>query len=203
METRLGKLLQVELSIHTGQFPSPLSELTWRHERRFSGNNTMAMGIYYEALERWIGPAATVAAMTRRVQGERKDPTTGLPRSATVPDLVQVQGLMKRDRAFYRMSFSDASGFAKQSECILHGSEAALKIPLRRQPLLRRSRRTGHSETRFHPGPGWRVEEEFVRAIRGEEKVCRTTFADGLSYMKWTDAVHASAKTSRVARIAP
>src|SRR2546422_1546677 len=29
---------------------------------------------------------------------------------------------------------------------------------------------------------GWRVEEEFVNAIRGREKVLRTTFEDGARY---------------------
>jgi hypothetical protein len=33
---------------------------------------------------------------------------------------------------------------------------------------------------------GWRVEEEFVNAIRGREKVTRTTFEDGVRYMEFT-----------------
>merc|ERR1719468_1196639 len=36
---------------------------------------------------------------------------------------------------------------------------------------------------------GWRVEEEFVNAIRGTETVKLTSFEDGVTYMQFTDAV--------------
>ena len=38
----------------------------------------------------------------------------------------------------------------------------------------------------------WRVEEEFVNAVRGIEPVTHTDFVTGLRYMEWTDAVAAS-----------
>ena len=40
---------------------------------------------------------------------------------------------------------------------------------------------------------GWRVEEEFINALRGVEKVKFTTFEDGLKYMQFTEAVSRSA----------
>src|SRR5690606_15379978 len=36
---------------------------------------------------------------------------------------------------------------------------------------------------------GWRVEEEFVNAIRGLEKVTLTDFDTGVKYMEFTEAV--------------
>ena len=39
----------------------------------------------------------------------------------------------------------------------------------------------------------WRVEEEFVRAIRGEERVSHTRFEQGVKYMDFTEAVARSA----------
>ena len=36
---------------------------------------------------------------------------------------------------------------------------------------------------------GWRVEEEFINAIRGLAPIAHTTFADGLKYMQFTEAV--------------
>ena len=36
---------------------------------------------------------------------------------------------------------------------------------------------------------GWRVEAEFINAIRGAEPVTHTDFATALRYMEWTDAV--------------
>ena len=44
---------------------------------------------------------------------------------------------------------------------------------------------------------GWRVEEEFVNAIRGREKVSHTTFEDGVRYMEFTDAVSRSAASGQ------
>jgi predicted dehydrogenase len=43
----------------------------------------------------------------------------------------------------------------------------------------------------------WRVEEEFVNAIRGKEKVVLTSFEDGVRYMEFTEAVTRSAQTGQ------
>lgn len=40
-----------------------------------------------------------------------------------------------------------------------------------------------------HSWIGWRVEEEFIGAIRGKEPIRFTTFADGVRYMEFTEAV--------------
>ena len=44
----------------------------------------------------------------------------------------------------------------------------------------------------------WQVEADFVAAIRGQRAVTLTTFADGLHYMKFTDAVARSIVSGRV-----
>jgi hypothetical protein len=41
----------------------------------------------------------------------------------------------------------------------------------------------------------WRVEEEFINAIRGLEPVTHTNFFDGVRYMEFTDAVTISIQT--------
>ena len=43
----------------------------------------------------------------------------------------------------------------------------------------------------------WRVEEEFINAIRGEEPVTHTPFDVGVQYMEWTEAVTRSAQTGQ------
>ena len=42
---------------------------------------------------------------------------------------------------------------------------------------------------------GWRVEEEFINAIRAKELVTRTTFEVGVQYMEFTEAVARSMAT--------
>ena len=49
---------------------------------------------------------------------------------------------------------------------------------------------------------GWRVEEEFVNAIRGTETITRTTFEDGVRYMEFTDAVAKSAASGQSVEVA-
>jgi len=44
---------------------------------------------------------------------------------------------------------------------------------------------------------GWRVEEEFISAIRGHEKIKFTTFEDGVKYMEFTDSVATSSMTGQ------
>ena len=43
----------------------------------------------------------------------------------------------------------------------------------------------------------WRVEEEFVGAIRGQEAVRHTDFATGVRYMEFTEAVARSMQSGQ------
>ena len=42
---------------------------------------------------------------------------------------------------------------------------------------------------KFHDRGFWRVEEEFINAIKSIEKTKLTTFKDGVNYMRFTQAV--------------
>ena len=44
----------------------------------------------------------------------------------------------------------------------------------------------------------WQVESDFVAAVRGEREVTHTTFADGVHYMEFTDAVARSIQNGRL-----
>ena len=43
----------------------------------------------------------------------------------------------------------------------------------------------------------WRVEEEFINAIRGLEEITHTSFQDGVRYMEFTEAVTRSAQSGK------
>ena len=47
----------------------------------------------------------------------------------------------------------------------------------------------------------WRVEEEFINAIRGKEDISHTDFSTAVKYMEWTDAVTKSLKTGYVVQL--
>jgi predicted dehydrogenase len=44
---------------------------------------------------------------------------------------------------------------------------------------------------------GWRVEDEFIGAIRGTETIRLTDFATGVKYMEFTEAVAQSAESNQ------
>ena len=53
---------------------------------------------------------------------------------------------------------------------------------------------TASAKSRFppHEAGGWRVEDEFISAIRGQEEITHTDFATGVKYMEFTEAVYRS-----------
>ena len=49
----------------------------------------------------------------------------------------------------------------------------------------------------------WRVEEDFIQAIRGQKQIEYTTFTTGVEYMKLTQAVNHSFRNSGEPTIIP
>jgi predicted dehydrogenase len=87
----------------------------------------------------------------------------------------------------------------------IFGSEGTLRLEADAKRLSGAKR--GDTELHEIPVPtsrriGWRVEEEFVNAIRGQEKITRTNFEDGVRYMEFTDAVTRSAAEGRAVDVA-
>jgi len=159
-EGYVGDVIAVEIQANQGRFVDAEEPLHWRQDAVLSGLNAMTMGIWYEALMRWLGPARRVNALTKITVPRRKD-AIGAWQEVRVPDHIEILATLDR------------------------GDKALGGIPI---PAERRI--------------GWRVEEEFVNAIRGREPVSRTTFEDGVRYMEFTEAVWKSAASGQAAEIA-
>jgi predicted dehydrogenase len=198
----LGQVLAVELQSSPGRFVEPAAPLHWRHDVSLSGHNILNMGIWYEAMMRWLGPAQRVTAMTKIAVPTRKD-AGGVPHEVKVPDHVDILAQL-RSGAVAHLRFSSVTGLAPASEAWIYGSEGTLRLEA--DALRLTGARRGESALREIPVPpetriGWRVEEEFVNAIRGHEKVTRTSFEDGVRYMEFTDAVTRSATTGQTVEV--
>ena len=63
----------MDASITQGGFVDREKPFHWRQSRDFSGFNIMGLGIWYEAIMRWVGPASSVQALTRITVSNRKD----------------------------------------------------------------------------------------------------------------------------------
>jgi predicted dehydrogenase len=191
----LGDLLVVDARIGGG-FLDRDTALAWRHDFDLSGYNTMFLGVLYECLMRWVGEATEVTAMSKTFVRARKD-ADGVLRAIRVPDHLDVVAQLARG-AQAHLCVSEVTGMRTGAEVYLFGSDATLRFV---DGELFAGRRGDSEFTPVAIAPeeegGWRVEEEFVSAIRGLERVSQTTFEDGLKYMEFTEAVARSAATGR------
>ena len=191
-------MLAVEVRALQRNFVDRESPLHWRQDAELSGFNTLSLGIWYEALMRWVGPATRVTAMAKVFVPRRKG-ADGLMRAVTVPDHVDVLAGMACGAAAH-LRFSAVTGLPPPDEAWLFGSEGTLRFDAASRKLYGGRRGDAALKEIALPaaqGDGWRVEEEFVRAIRREEPVTRTTFEDGVRYMEFTEAALRSAQSGQ------
>ena len=208
----IGDLIAIDARISDGGFPDWDSPMHWREDRSVSGNNVMSMGIWYEAVLRWLGPARSVQALGQSVVRHRLD-GQGRRCAMSIPDHVEIICEMEQGGNL-RLAVSNVTGHLPPVEVYICGTEGTLRLhstPAAQSPVrsseglvLEAGRRgeKGLSRVRIpkRKQGGWRVEEEFINAIRGIEPVTHTDFASALAYMEWTDAVSRAMRTgTRVA----
>jgi len=198
-----GEVLAVELQAAQGRFVEADAPLHWRQDISLSGHNILNMGIWYEAMMRWLGPARRVMTMAKIAVPRRRD-EAGAWHDVRVPDHVDILADL-RSGVVAHHRFSAITALAPPNEAWIFGSEGTLRLEADARRLS--GGRRGDKELSEIPIPaerriGWRVEEEFVNAIRGREKISRTGFEDGVRYMEFTDAVARSAASGQAADVA-
>ncbi|PSC70700.1 1,5-anhydro-D-fructose reductase [Micractinium conductrix] len=199
----LGALTYISVRSVGRAFPDPPGALmSWRQDADLSGVNALTLGIYYEALQRWVGDARRVMAMSKTVVGMRLHAEACALTGVRVPDHVDVLAEMACG-AQAHMVFSAVMGAAREptSEIWLHGTEGTLHLDVDDGVLsMALKSEGGHMRQVEVPAERrgfWRVEHEFVGAIRGQEKVKLTDFATGVRYMEFSEAVARSAASGR------
>ena len=196
-EGYVGDVLSVEVQMLQRRFAEFDGELDWRHDREFSGYNVLNVGGTYESMMRWLGHGNRVMGMTRIHVPRRRD-ERGALRDATIPDHVEV--LYELDNgAPVHMKFSETTGLSTGNQTWIFGSEGTIHIDGEQKIFVGRR---GDSQLTELPNPPaeqavHRVEEEFINAIRGVEKVSLNTFDIGVRYMEWTEAVYRSSESGR------
>ncbi len=199
-EGYVGDLYAMNVRGVSGQFANPDAPIHWRQRKDLSGLNILIMGIWYEAIMRWVGTASRVFAQTRICIPQRRDPDTGKMVTVDVPDHVNIIADMACG-AQAAFEFSAVCGLAPTSGAWLFGSKGTLFFDHPNNKLF--GGKPGDKTLQEISIPPekegkWRVEEEFVRAIRGQEKLKLTTFEDGVKYMEFTEAVHRSATSGQM-----
>lgn len=190
-EGYLGDVLAIEARVG-GAFLDPAAPLHWRQDFDLSGYNTMTMGIWYEAILRWVGHATRVTAMTKTFVKQRRS-ETGTLKAVRVPEHIDILADMECGAQLH-LQVSAVTGLIGGPEIYLCGSRGTLRF---HGGKLYGGKLSGGqvgdsalAEIAIppHEQGGWRVEEEFINAIRGLEPVTHTSFEDGLKYMEFTEA---------------
>ncbi|MCA9076753.1 MAG: Gfo/Idh/MocA family oxidoreductase [Planctomycetaceae bacterium] len=171
--------------------------LHWRQDREISGLNVLAMGILHETALRWAPPPTRVFAQSKTFEPQRPNLQTSEYSDVTVPDSVQIVTELKGGgRGMYHMSGVALFGPGKQIH--LYGSRGTIKVEFEPEERVF----VGHNadatlkpvEIPEEQCGRWRVEEEFIGAIRGQESVSLTSFADGVQYMQFVEGVARSSE---------
>jgi predicted dehydrogenase len=195
----IGDLREVVVVGADDQFHDYTKFLHWRQNADISGLNVLTLGIMHETVSRWVPQPMRVFAQTQTFEPVRPNPHDSGNLPVTVPDSVQIlTQYASGARGIYHFSGTTLLGPGKQIH--LYGSLGTIKMFFgeRDRVLVGRKVDTELREITIPPEKlgGWRVEAEFIAAIRGSEPVRRTTFADGLRYMEFTEAVANSAKSN-------
>lgn len=192
----LGELREVVVLGAGDVWASEDAPLAWRQVHELSGINMLTLGILHETLIRWVPDPVRVTAQAHAFIPERLDPTAGVRRRVGTPDSVQaIAQLSCGARAIYH--FSGVTHFGPGSQIHLYGSQGTLKYEMQPHDRLWGARRGDAALQEIIVPPeqetSWRVEAEFIGAIRGQEPVRLTDFATGVRYMEFTEAVARSA----------
>jgi predicted dehydrogenase len=192
----VGTLREVHAHSLTDELADPQTPIGWRQMTKFSGFNMLTLGILYEVALRWVPQANRVMAYASKMIQQRPDPETGRPQRVGTPDSVQI--LTTQDDGsvgIYRLSGAVYHG--PGLGITLYGSEGTLSYDLTRDEIT--GGRRGDPGLSPMPIPdehrsGWKVEADFVASIRGERPVTHNTFAVGVRYMQFTEAVARSSR---------
>ncbi|MEK6237141.1 MAG: gfo/Idh/MocA family oxidoreductase, partial [Planctomycetales bacterium] len=171
--------------------------LHWRQVAQYSGMNALMLGILHETLIRWVDSPTRVLAQTHTFITERDDPRTGEQGAVETPDSARVlTESANGSRGLYHLS--GALRFGPGCRIDLFGSEGTLKYELAPEDRLLGARKGKDRLEELFIAPrkqrDWRVEADFVEAIRGGTPIELTDFATGVRYMEFTEAVARSAR---------
>jgi len=196
----LGEFRELVVVGVDDSFYDTQAPLHWRQDASISGVNVLTLGIMHETALRWAPPPEQVFAQSAIHVPHRPAADGDAAVAATVPDSLQILSrLAGGGRGLYHMSGVNLHGPARQIH--LYGSRGTIKLMFadREELYVGQAGDEGlrRVELPAEQRGGWRVEAEFIGAIRGEEQVRFTDFSTGVAYMEFTEAVARSARENR------
>ncbi|MDD7986363.1 Gfo/Idh/MocA family oxidoreductase [Lentisphaera marina] len=188
-----GDLLAVNGRFNFNTFYEKDAPMHWRENREISGDNIMLMGILYESMSRWLGTAKSLMASGKIFSATKV--FEGKELKVEIPEHLNILAKL-RSGVETHLQFSSVSALENEPQSLwLFGAEGTAHLDFKNdQLLLGKKEDKKLYEHKFNPPTTavWRVEEEFINAIRGLEDIKLTSFDTAIEYMEFTEAVKLS-----------
>jgi len=196
----IGDLREFVVLACGAEFAEAETPLHWRQNAEYSGINMLVLGIIHEPLTRWIQEPMKVMADSHCFVPNRLNSETNEVVPVGTPDSLRVlTHLPNGARGTYHLSGVTHHGTGMQIH--LYGTEGTIKYLLNPEDKLFAAKKgeSGLSEVEIDDDEVgfWRVEEEFIQAIRGIAPVQLNDFGTGVQYMRFTELVARSAAEGR------
>ncbi len=192
---QLGELYEIGV-VHTGgQFALKETPMSWRQDFDLSGFNILSMGIFHETVQGWIdGEPQWLVASGAVFTPERLNQETGEQARVGIPESISIMGRYGSG-LLLNYHFSGVESGKPRMEARLNGSKGSLRLDFREGVLYRAE--AGSAEEKAveilpEKKRDWQVEAEFIDSIRNGTPVARTSFEQGVRYMRFTEAVYNS-----------
>lgn len=198
---RFGRLLSVVVISANSANRDP-NQVSWRERRELSGLNILQVGIYAETLNAWCGDYESLSANTA-IPLPKHD-AQGQPVEIQIPQTVAITGTLGGGVPCTEFHTGLAAGF-ERAEILLCGSAATCRVDLLAQQIVLHSAASAAGEVIDTVGEEWHVEADFLAAVRaarrGESWQVSPGFTEAARYMRKMQAIHDSARESRVVRL--
>ncbi|MEM9226918.1 MAG: Gfo/Idh/MocA family oxidoreductase [Verrucomicrobiota bacterium] len=191
----LGKIREVRVAHFMDASADATAPMNWRQDIRYSGKNTMMLGIHYETVQRWLGMVDPqwVQAHAAIFTPTRPDAETGEPRAVEIPEAINVTAGYA-DSSQLVMNLSSVARGMNYLSFRIDGESASLRYDINANTLYLTAQGQPEHPVEAEPdeASAWHVEADFVASIRNSKPVTLTSFADGVRYMRFTEKVWAS-----------
>src|SRR5213080_3867280 len=185
-ENYLGRPHHVRLQCFTGAYLNADAPPHWRQRIEISGLNVLAMGIYVEVLQRWLGDISGVFARGKIVHPVRQG------YEVIIPDLLTVLCQFENG-AEGVLEFSGIDALAPGDRLEIYGNAGTLTYDFGSDVVQagKLGDRALHVVDLAPELEGeWRVEEDFLAAVKSKGRVRpRPNFEEGVRYMRVVQAV--------------
>lgn len=186
----LGEVREICVTHTMGAYADSTAPMTWRLDYELSGHNTLSLGIYYEAVLRWLQEDVRVDGASALIATPRRQRADGAVAEVKIPESLTVLGSYGSGARLV-MHLSGLEIAKPRNEIRINGSKGSLRLEVAGAQLhwcALGGKETPLTIPEAERGD-WTVEADFVDSIRNGTPVRLTDFHTGLRTMKFTDAV--------------